>query len=470
MPKVEAGQPVRKSRAQRAIALIVTTSTAVIVGALTGLGAATVTAEPLTPQVDPFYQPPAGYESQAPGSILRSREMHFLAAVTELPLKVQVWQLLYRTTDLHGEPESAVTTVLLPWGATPDKNRPLLSYETFYDSTNTACAPSYVLQQQNLLEGVAGGQTNIELMAITAGLTKGWAVSIPDHEGPHGHLGVDKEPGYISLDGIRAAEQFAPLGLAGKDTPVGVWGYSGGGMAGGWTAEMQPAYAPELNIKGVALGGPVPDLRAVLHVNGSLAASVIGIGIASLQTAYPKFGAVMDTYLTPEGRTKMETIRSRCLIPNVILDAFTDYQRYFTIPIPQLLEVPDIKETFDAVTLGNNNPGMPMYVYQAALDEIVPPATTDKMVEQYCAGGTPVQYQRDHLSEHTLLATYGMSGALNWLKARFEPNSPTPVGCHTEDQLSTFLNPDNDITQLQIWFDTARAALGLPVEPLFGPN
>ncbi|WP_433662383.1 lipase family protein [Nocardia sp. CA-128927] len=470
MSTIEMARPARESRTLRVIALAIITSAAILFGPVAGIGTGPATAERLTPQSDPFYQPPAGYESQAPGTVLRSREMRFLTAVTELPLKVQTWQLLYRTTDLFGNPESAVTTVLLPWGAAPDEHRPLLSYEAFYDSTNTACAPSYVLQQDNLLDGLAGGQTNVELMAITAGLSQGWAVSVPDYEGPHGHLGVAKEPGYMSLDGIRAAEQFAPLGLAGKDTSVGVWGYSSGGMAGGWTAEMQPTYAPELNVKGVALGGPTPDLRAILHVNGSLAASVIGIGISSLQTAYPNFGAVMDTYLTPEGKSKMETIRSRCLIPNVILDAFTDYQRYFTIPIPQLLELPDVKETFDAVTLGNNNPGMPMYIYQAALDEIVPPATTDTMVGKYCAGGTPVQYQRDHFTEHTMLAANGMAGALNWLKARLAPNSPAPIGCHTEDELSTFLNPDNDITQFQIYLNTAGAALGLPVGPPPAPK
>ncbi|MFI5783229.1 lipase family protein [Nocardia sp. NPDC051570] len=233
---------------------------------------------------------------------------------------------------------------------------------------------------------------------------------------------------------------------------------------------MQPTYAPELDFKGVALGAPAPDLRALLRDNGSAFASFVGFGLASLQKAYPKFGAALDTYLTPEGQTAMADARSRCLVPNFFADMFTDYQRYFTIPIPQFLEVPDVKETFDAATLGYSNPGMPMYVYQAALDEAVPVATTDKMVDQYCASGTPVQYQRDHLSDHPTMTTVGMPGALNWLETRLAPNAPIANRCHTEDSLSTYLNPGNAATQLQIGLATAGAALGLPVGPQFGPK
>ncbi len=31
-----------------------------------------------------------------------------------VPLRLQAWHLLYRTTDLHGAPETTVTTVLAP--------------------------------------------------------------------------------------------------------------------------------------------------------------------------------------------------------------------------------------------------------------------------------------------------------------------------------------------------------------------
>ena len=42
------------------------------------------------------------------------------------------------------------------------------------------------------------------------------------------------------LDGIRAAIAFEPAGLAGGETPIGLWGYSGGGQATAWAVEQQP--------------------------------------------------------------------------------------------------------------------------------------------------------------------------------------------------------------------------------------
>ncbi|WP_432278451.1 lipase family protein [Nocardia carnea] len=41
------------------------------------------------------------------------------------------------------------------------------------------------------------------------------------------------------------------------DAPVAIAGYSGGGLATGWAAALQPSYAPELKID-AAVGGGVP--------------------------------------------------------------------------------------------------------------------------------------------------------------------------------------------------------------------
>lgn len=43
-----------------------------------------------------------------------------------------------------------------------------------------------------------------------------------------------------------------------------MWGYSGGSLASGWAAGLQPNYAPELggNLLGAALGGFVTNITA----------------------------------------------------------------------------------------------------------------------------------------------------------------------------------------------------------------
>lgn len=126
-----------------------------------------------------------------------------------------------------------------------------------------------------------------EFLLVAAALAEGWAVSVPDHEGTTGMWGAPYEPGYHVLDGIRAAVNHAPLQLA-ADAPVGLWGYSGGGLASAWAAEVQDSYAPELNVVGAVLGSPVGDLgHAFRRLNGSVYSGLPAMVVAALTHIYP---------------------------------------------------------------------------------------------------------------------------------------------------------------------------------------
>ena len=73
------------------------------------------------PADDPFYDPPQGFQHAAPGTVLRSRgvEVAFLGLI---PQKFTATQLLYRTTDMNGEPEATVTTVIAPAERAPSRS------------------------------------------------------------------------------------------------------------------------------------------------------------------------------------------------------------------------------------------------------------------------------------------------------------------------------------------------------------
>ncbi|MFI7003819.1 lipase family protein [Nocardia sp. NPDC050175] len=459
------GDPTGRPRTgKRTVAVLVTMAIAMATVLLNGaVQPAPAAAVPL-PHEDSFYQPPEGFEGQAPGAILRSREVH-LAVLTALPLNVRSWQLLYRTTDLNEQPTVAVTTIILPAGADPNRSRPLVSLQFYYDSASNDCSPSYVLQQGSGLAGLEGIHSQSELIAIAGLISQGWAISVPDYEGLDGHLTVPKEPGYMTLDGIRAAEGFQPLGLDGTNTPVALWGYSGGGMGSGWAAEMQPTYAPELNVKGIALGAPTSDVVSLLHVNGSMFSSLIGIGISSLRKAYPKFKEAADRYLTPEGQALMDRTERTCLPRNAVTQMFVDYGRLLTIPIPDFLQVPEIKETFEQTVLGRNIPTAPIFLYQGVFDEAVPVWTNDRLDQQWCAGGASVIYKRDHLSEHLTLPSLGMADTLNWLKSRLAPNAPDQFGCRTDNVVSMLADFNALLTQIEINLNATFGALGFPIGP-----
>jgi len=53
------------------------------------------------------------------------------------------------------------------------------------------------------------------------------------------------------MDAVRAAQRLPDAGLS-KDAPVVFRGYSQGGGAAMWAGQLQPSYAPELKLAGVA--------------------------------------------------------------------------------------------------------------------------------------------------------------------------------------------------------------------------
>jgi len=64
---------------------------------------------PVLPEADPFYQPPNDFEWAAAGAVLRSRAVE-VALFGVVAQRFPAWQLLYRSCDLKGAAQAAVTT------------------------------------------------------------------------------------------------------------------------------------------------------------------------------------------------------------------------------------------------------------------------------------------------------------------------------------------------------------------------
>ena len=84
-----------------------------------------------------------------------------------------------------------------------------------------------------------------------------------DYEGPRSEWTAGLNTAHGVIDGIRAAQSFAPAGLSGAATPTALMGYPGGALASQWANEVQPTYAPELKFAGVAAGGVPADIEYV---------------------------------------------------------------------------------------------------------------------------------------------------------------------------------------------------------------
>ncbi|WP_162562233.1 lipase family protein [Mycolicibacterium iranicum] len=366
-----------------------------------------------TPGDDDFYVAPPGLGDLAPGTVLRSRRVP-LAFFGRLRHGSAV-QLMYRSTDAHGVPEAAVTTVVVPRGRAPE-TCPILSYQCAIDAVAAHCFPSYALRLGSQL---VGASVQAEFLFISAALARGWAVSIPDHEGLQGMWGAPYEAGFRVLDGLRAAVGHSELGLSAQ-APMAMWGYSGGGLATGWAAEAAADHAPELRVVGAVLGSPVVDPENVARrLNSTPWAGLAALMIASLVHVFPEAQKVVDEHATDAGKALLTEIEQMSTGAAIRRLRNADIADYVDMTLDELFALPELRRVFEMTRLGQSTPNMPVLMIQGLHDRIVDVADVDALVRRYTEGGATVKYHRDPLAEHLMLYPFAVPLSLRWLERRF---------------------------------------------------
>ena len=396
----------------------------------------------MLPAKDSFYQPPAGFEQAAPGTVLRSRDVQ-LGFLGLIPQKVRATQLLYRTTDRHGEPEACATTVLVPAGHTRRQTRHVVSYQCAIDALTSRCFPSYALRRG---ARAVGSLSQFEYLLMAAAVAEGWVVSVPDHEGLEGMWGTPHEPGYRVLDGLRATLNFESFGLA-TDSKVGLWGYSGGGLASAWAAEVHADYAPELNVVGAVLGSPVGNLgNTFRRLNGTHYAGLPALVVSALAKTYPGLNRVVEEHATDEGRAMLQSVERMTTLEAIVRLFKTDMDQMVHPPLDDVLDMPEVQEVFEAIRLGGTVPTPPVLMVQAVHDSVIAVDDIDELADLYTSGGAKLTYHRDLFSEHMLLHPMSAPMTLRWLNDRF---ADRPLDAHIiRTKWPTLLNP---ITYAGMW-------------------
>lgn len=416
------------------------------------------TGRPVLPAKDPFYEPPPGFEHAHPGTVLRSRdvELAFMGLVRQ---QFTATQLLYRTTDLNDLPQATVTTVIVPTERATKGPVPLVSYQCAIDAVAGRCFPSYALRRG---AKAIGALAQVEFFLVAAALAEGWAVSVPDHEGRNGMWGAPYEPGYHVLDGVRAALNYDRIGLS-PETPVGLWGYSGGGLASAWAAEVSGSYAPELNIVGAVLGSPVADLgHAFRRLNGSFYSGLPAMVVAALTHIYPELDRVIQEHATDEGKAMLLRIEKMTTAHAVLRLIGMDMAKMVDQPLEQILQTPEVQQVFDNIKLGTAVPTPPVLIVQAVHDRIVSVDDIDELMHTYQSGGASVTYHRDMFSEHMLLHPMSAPMTLRWLTDRFNGK---PVDEHlVRTTWPTLLNPMTYVGMARLIKIAAKVATGRKVE------
>jgi Secretory lipase len=413
---------------------------------------------PQLPADDPFYDPPAGFHHSHPGTVLRSRDVE-LAFLGLIPQRFTATQLLYRTTDMHGNPDAAATTVIVPAERGPETVTPVVSYQCAIDAVTSRCFPSYALRRRAVAPGAVA---QFEFFLIAAAVAEGWAVSVPDHEGRKGMWGAPYEPGYHVLDGLRAALNAERLNLS-PEAPVGLWGYSGGGLASAWAAEMSGTYAPELNVVGAVLGSPVGDLgHTFRRLNGTYMSGLPALVVAALADIYPDLNKVIQEHVTVEGKELLERLHEMTTAEAVIRLIKKDLGDMLDQPLEQILQTPAVQNVFEDIKLGAAVPTPPVLIVQAVHDQLISVEDIDDLADTYSSGGASVTYHRDMFSEHLLLHPMSAPMTLRWLADRFNGK---PLDEHlVRTKWPTLLNPMTYVGMARLVKIAAKVVTGRTVE------
>src|SRR5215218_8569439 len=385
----------RSVGARRAVVGTALAATAAIVFAAAPLAAAPTETLRKAPTGRAFYVAPDPLPKAAPGTLIWATPFKAIPGA-------QAWKILYHSQALDGSDVAVSGVVVAPTDAAPAGGRPVISWAHGTHGIADQCAPSRRADMVSLLPSI--GKV----------VSQGYVVAATDYEGlgtpgTHPYL-VGESEARGTLDIARAAQQIRETGA--NDTTF-VWGQSQGGQASLFAAEIQPQYAPELDLEGIVSGAPVTDATAMFPAAATIPETLgfAVMGLIGMAAAFPD--ADVSDVLTPAALEQTKIVDQKCY--GAVLDAFKQ-------PVDQVIahnpgEVAPFPDIFVADSPGQVATTAPMLVYQGLSDDVVYKVFTDRYVQKACALGNTVDYEtfsgKDHYEENEVAE----KDVLEWMQA-----------------------------------------------------
>ncbi len=373
-----------------------------------------------------FYESPDPLPAGKPGDLIRSERIDAYL-VPGVRLRARAWRVLYRSTGATGEPTAVSGTVLVPPGRSR-RPRPLIGYAIGTHGIGDAAAPSRLIPRG--LEWEAG--------LIAMALARGWAVAVTDYQGlgtpgDHTYM-VGRALGPNVLDSMRAARALAPEDLP-DDGPAAIIGYSEGGAAAAWAAQLQPQYAPDLPLRAVVAGAAAADVEtAGPSLDGTFFSFFMAYGGIGYAAAYPDLE--LDAYLTPMARARIGALRESTILQAVMMGP--RFMHADELTQPNVLEMPAWRRRLRENRLGTMAPAAPMLLHHARRDQIVSFHHSETLRDDWQALGADVRlYVTRGGVDHISGAVAGTPVALDWLSRRLgRPQAQPPVATVVDDASS----------------------------------
>lgn len=411
--------------------------------------------KPMAPSEDSFYSTPSNISDYRNGEIINFRPAPGMIRSVYAPANIKnAWQLLVRSEDSRGKASAVVTTVLEPFDADSKK---VVSYQAAQDSSTNDCSPSYSILFNAPMKTIL---LQVEMVLIQTALAKGWYVNLPDHEGLKGAFTAGIQSGKATIDSLRAAlnsENITGINPAAK---AGLWGYSGGTIASGWAASIQPKYAPELreNLVGAAMGGWVTNITLTAEVtDGTIFGGFILNAVNGMLNEYPELQDILDKELEPKRVLAFKAALEKCLLSSIVNYMFLNF---FSGKKPWIksgwgffkhsLVREIVKNNTVALYEDGPRPEIPLFVFHGKEDEVVPLSGAERGFTNYCKWGIDsFEFAVSDTSGHILEWAEGSGAALVWLDKMLSGEKPVE-GCKKTVRSTNVLYPEADAQYRQL--------------------
>lgn len=382
---------------------------------------------PTGPTGAAFYDPPAPLPTGQHGDLIWANSV-------PAPDHARACRILYLST-LHDGTKIAVSGVAVwPDRPAPDGGRNVLAWAHGTVGGPRQCAPSAAADPAVNLNDYFSFQSDLGIdvgvPALTDFLDAGDAVVATDYQGlgtpgVHQYVVADTETNN-TLDSVLALRQIQGA-HAGRQTAV--LGWSQGGGAALFIGQNGPAYAPTVQLVGVAALAPAadigPELEGDVRPGPRTATSrahnaALRINVyRGFLAAYPELKAAQ--VLQPAGIQALAGDGVACIehFADVLESNYAEMHKLNTLFQP-LKDVPQTwRNRFDQNTPGYATTVTPVLVMQGTDDSVINPYSTAQYIQRACKFTQPIEYTTYKGATHNTVPFVARKEYLAWIAARF---------------------------------------------------
>lgn len=364
-----------------------------------------------TPVEDPFFDTwPERLDEYRPGQVIETRDVTSTVAADAGVVASSVVQVKFRTADSRGAASFGTATLLIPATQWPGPgNRPIIVHTAAVDGLGLSCTPGYSLLHDAPVEAGHG-----VLSTPQWGIEQGFAVLVPDHEGPRMAYAEPTVAGHVVLDSIRAVRNMMPTEFGASRYVV--YGYSGGAIAARATAVLIDSYAPDLEqvIVGAGIGGVPADYAELTRtMNGNLASGTLLGAVFGIAREHPEVLAQMSPAARWVATSPAKDDCGNLMVAYGVLGLPFD----LAADSPDPLHSAEAAKILAVTNMNSLKSAVPLYIYNGDADPWMRPAMARELFDTQCSFGVAAVY-RSVPGEHFIAERSGVGEVRDWLAQR----------------------------------------------------